>query len=174
MKPSPDSILSMPWKKGNIQHLFPHKQVTTSLGIEAFIAWEMKFNPAKNQDFLAWGKSPRDGPGMNPYGSQIFIGGVWEASGSIGEGAEWMFGDHRAASHMTFVSMTTPNIHKVFPAIQKLPKRAGRGEDFKINYIREEFPLSRAVTQKKWGGGRKEDRKTWAVLPSLWVGFGFF
>lgn len=95
---------------------------------------------------------------MNPYGSQIFIGGVWEASGSIGEGAEWMFGDHRAASHMTFVSMTTPNIHKVFPAIQKLPKRAGRGEDFKINYIREEFPLSRAVTQKNGGGG--EEKKT--------------
>lgn len=84
-----------------------------------------------------------------------------EASGSIGEGAGWMFGDHTAASHMTLVSMTTQNIHKVFPAIQKLPKRVGRGEDFKIYYIREEFPLGRDVTQKKKKGeGERKDRKT--------------
>lgn len=82
------------------------------------------------------------------------LGGSWIHRGR----SWWEFWDHRAASHMTFVSMTTPNIHKVFPAIQKLPIRAGRGEDFKIYYIREEFPLSRAVKQKK--GGRGEETKT--------------
>lgn len=88
---------------------------------------------------------------MDPKYPLEHLGGSWIQR----EGAGWEFGDHRAASHMTLVSMTTPNIHKVFPAIQKLPKWVGRGEDFKIYYIREEFPLSRAVTQKKGG---KEDR----------------
>lgn len=71
---------------------------------------------------------------MTPYGFKISIGGVWEASGSIGEGAGWMFQDHRAASHMTLVSMTTQNIHKVFPAIQKLPKKEW-GEERISKYI---------------------------------------
>lgn len=109
---------------------------------------------------------------MTPYGFKISIGGVWEASGSIGEGAGWMFRDHRAASHMTLVSMTTQNIHKVFPAIQKLPKkRVGRGEDFKIYYIREEFPLGRVVTQKKRGGGKEKKTER---LEQFYQVCGFF
>lgn len=65
---------------------------------------------------------------------------------------------------MTPVSMTTGNIHKVFPAIKMLPKGLVRGADFKIHYIMEEFPLCRAVTQKvRLGGGRKEE-----ILSSSW------
>lgn len=68
---------------------------------------------------------------------------------------------------MTRVSMTTENIHKVFPAIRMLPKRLVRGEYFKIYYIMEEFPLCRAVTQK--GEKKKEERKLFLVLQSLWA-----
>lgn len=68
------------------------------------------------------------------------------------------------SSHMTPVSMTTGNIHKVFPAIKMLPKRLVRGADFKIHYIMVEFPLCRAVTQKVKGEeGRKEEN-----LSSSW------
>jgi len=65
----------------------------------------------------------------------------------------------RPPSPVTPVSMTTGNIHKVFPAISRLPKRLVRGEDFKIHYIMEEFPLCRAVTQKVRGREKKKRRK---------------
>lgn len=58
-------------------------------------------------------------------------------------GGSWIYAlrIRRPSSHMTLVSMTTENMHKVFPAIRILPKRLVRGEYFKIHYIMEEFPL---------------------------------
>lgn len=74
-----------------------------------------------------------------------------------------MFRDHRAASRMTLVPMTTPNTHKVFPAIPKLPKRVGRGFQNILHKggisSQQSCYTKKKKKLKKKMGGRKEDRK---------------
>lgn len=91
--------------------------------------------------------------------------GSWVSSGSLGAGAGFVCGrSWRPSSHMTLVSMTTENIHTVFPTIRMLPKRVVRGECFTIHYVMEEFPLCRAVIQKN----KREKKEKKENLSSFW------
>lgn len=101
-----------------------------------------------------------------------------EASGSVGEGVGWMFRDHRAASRMTLVPMTTPNTHKVFPAIPKLPKRVGRGfqnilHKGGISSQQSCYTKKKKKVKKKWGEGKKTEKLElfYQVLGCFWVFF---
>lgn len=101
--------------------------------------------------------------------------GGWVSSGSLGAGAGFVcWRSRRPSSHMTLVSLTTENIHTVFPTIRMLPKRVVRGECFTIHYVMEEFPLCRAVTPKNKRGKKRKERKLeqFLVLQGLW-GFLF-
>lgn len=82
------------------------------------------------------------------------LGGIW-----IHRGRSWLdvSGSQSSLSHDISFNDNSKHTQNFSSHPKAAKKRVGRGEDFKIYYIREEFPLGRAVTQKE-GGGKKEKK----------------
>lgn len=91
---------------------------------------------------------------MDPKYPLEHLGGSWIHR----EGAGWEFGITEQPLTWHWFQWQLQTYTKFFQPSKSCQKRVGRGEDFKIYYIREEFPLSRAVTQKKKGGGERRQK----------------
>lgn len=153
-------------KNGNIQDFFPHKQATTPLDNEAFIAWEMRFNQAKNQDFLAWGKSAWARPGVNPYGSKISIGASGRQLDPKRRSWVGVWGSQSSLSHDIGFNDNSKHTQS-FSSHPKAAKMSGERRGFQNILHKGGISFQQSCYTKKRGEKKTE---TWAVLPSLWVG----
>lgn len=98
------------------------------------------------------------------------LGGIW-----IHRGRSWLdvSGSQSSLSHDISFNDNSKHTQSFSSHPKAAKKRVGRGEDFKIYYIREEFPLGRAVTQKKRGEKKKRRQKDLSSFTKF-VGCFFF